>query len=340
MGAGTSPLPVVEGAGTSRSTFGPEPGIQGCEVVKQEQEIMDGLFFIQRGYLNGNHFVYRSPEPVLIDTGYLGHFQETEQRLQNLGVDLSSVRLIVSTHTHCDHVGGNRNIQDRSNCDIALHVIGKHFQDTHDGWATWSRYFDQEAEFFRCTRALAEGDRVDMGPHSFRVIYTPGHASDGIVLYNEENRVLLSSDTLWERDMAVLNLRVEGSTAPHRMLESLARLESLDVERVYPGHGSPFRDFRGAIARSRKRIYGYLQDRSRIGMDLTKKILVYTLLMKPGYPESSLLDYLMTTHWFPETAGFYFDGDCRALFDRVLNELLQRKVVLRDQGALFAQVPA
>ena len=34
-------------------------------------EIMDNLFFIERGYLNGNHFVYRSEKPVLIDTAYI-----------------------------------------------------------------------------------------------------------------------------------------------------------------------------------------------------------------------------------------------------------------------------
>jgi glyoxylase-like metal-dependent hydrolase (beta-lactamase superfamily II) len=220
-----------------------------------------------------------------------------------------------------------------------LHPTGKHFEDTHDGWSTWSRYFDQAAEFFQCTRTLEDGASVEIGPHSFQVIHTPGHASDGIVLYHKENRVLLSSDTLWERDMAVLNVRVEGSTAPHRMLESLERLEALDVEIVYPGHGPPFRDFRGAIQRSRKRIQGYMKDRSKIGIDLSKKILVYTLLMKPGFPEARLLDYLMTTHWFPETVAFYFDGDGRAFYRRILSGLLKRGIILRDQGRLFAQVP-
>jgi len=300
---------------------------------------MEGLFFIQRGYLNGNHFVYRSREPILVDTGYMGHFEETERRLCGLGVDPSRARLIVCTHTHCDHVGWNRIVQDRSGCEIALHPIGKHFEDTHDDWATWTRYFDQEADFFDSTYTLEDGDSIDIGPHAFKVIHTPGHASDGIVLYNEKNRVLLSSDALWERDMAVINIRVEGSAAPHRMLESLERLEALNVEMVYPGHGSPFTDFRGAIQRSRKRIRGYLEDRSRIGMDLSKKILVYTLLMKPGYPEASFLDYLMTTHWFPETVAFYMGGDCGPFYDRILGELFRRRVILRDQGGLFAQVP-
>ena len=42
-------------------------------------EISNDLFFIEKGYLNGNHFVYRSKEPVLIDTAYISGFDETER---------------------------------------------------------------------------------------------------------------------------------------------------------------------------------------------------------------------------------------------------------------------
>jgi hypothetical protein len=45
-----------------------------------------------------------------------------------------------------------------------------------------------------------------------------------------------------------------------------------------------------------------------MGTDLSKEILVYTLLMKPGFPETSFLEYLMTTPWFPETVDFYVGG--------------------------------
>jgi hypothetical protein len=82
-----------------------------------------------------------------------------------------------------------------------------------------------------------------------------------------------------------------------------------------------------------------MKNRSRIGIDLAKKILVYTLLMKPGYPEVSLLDYLMGTHWFAETVAFYFNGNCKAFYDLILSELLRRRIIVRDQGGLFAQVP-
>jgi len=301
-------------------------------------EILEDFFFVERGYLNGNHFVYRSASPVLIDTGYVADFADTKKAITGLGVRLSDVSLIVNTHTHCDHIGGNAAIQQQSGCDIALHRIGKHFTDTRDDWSTWWRYYNQEARFFQCTRSLEDGDVVSIGPHDFHVFHTPGHASDGIVLYDRREKILLSSDTLWENDVAVMTLRVEGSGALFQMQDSLEKIASLDVKRVYPGHGTPFENAPKAIEKSRKKIEAYLKDRTLIGRDLLKKILMYTLLMKKGMKEKDVFPYLMDTIWFPETVDFYFNADYKGIYSEIMSGLLQRGVVRRDQGTLFPEV--
>ena len=301
-------------------------------------EIMKDLFFIERGYLNGNHFVYRSNEPILIDTGHIGDFNETEKFIKDLGVPISDIRLIISTHCHCDHIGGNRIIQEKSGCDIALHKLGKYFIDTGDDWSTWWRYYSQEAAFFRCTKPLEDGDTLSIGPHHFEVIYTPGHASDGIVLYNSEEKILISSDTLWENDVANITIRVEGSGAVHSLKESLERLEALEVKRVYPGHGKPFEDFMGALKRSKKKLKDYLVNRQHIGNDLLKKIMVYTILEKKSLPEDSFFPWLMGTHWYKETVDLYFDGDCRGKYDEIMRGLFQRGVMKRKEGKLYTTV--
>jgi len=97
-----------------------------------ENEILKDLFFIERGFLNGNHFVYRSDTPVLIDTGYISGFEETEKSITQLGVNLPDISLIINTHTHCDHIGGNNRIQQKSGCDIALHMDTYWFKETVD----------------------------------------------------------------------------------------------------------------------------------------------------------------------------------------------------------------
>lgn len=303
-------------------------------------EILNNLFFVERGYLNGNHFVYRSDEPVLVDTAYKGDFDDTESRLRRLGVDLARVRLIVNTHCHCDHVGGNKIIQDMSGCDIALHRIGKHFIDTQDDWSTWWRYYVQEADFFTCTRGLEDGDIVALGPHEFQVIHTPGHAIDGIVLYNRLEKLLISSDTLWESDMAVMTVRVEGSGTLFAMMESLEKLAELDVKIVYPGHGAPFTDMSAALAKARARLKGFMLDRRSVGNDLLKKIIVYTLMMKREVEEETFLQYLMSTPWFVETADLYFEGAYASKYEEIMAGFLRRGIVTRLSGKLSTTVKA
>lgn len=301
-------------------------------------EIMEDLFFIQRGYLNGNHFVHRSQEPVLIDTGYVSDFVTTAALIEDLGIDLSRTRLIVNTHCHCDHMGGNKLIQERSSCDIAMHKIGKYFIDARDDWSTWWKYYQQDADFFNCTKALEDGDKLFVGPHEFEVIYTPGHSSDGVVLYNRREKVLISSDTLWEDDLAVITMRVEGSRACFSLLESLGRLEKLDVKTVYPGHGRPFSNMAGAISGAKRKLNGFLANPSRIGSDLIKKIIIYTLMMRKRVDEASFFEDLMQTHWFRETVEFYFDGAYRTKYDGVMKSFFQRGIVKSKNGKLYTTV--
>jgi glyoxylase-like metal-dependent hydrolase (beta-lactamase superfamily II) len=303
-----------------------------------ENEIVKDLFFIERGFLNGNHFVYRSDSPVLIDTAYIAGFDETEKAITQLDVQLSNVSLIISTHTHCDHIGGNNRIQQESGCDIALHRVGKYFIDTRNDWATWWRYYNQEAAFFNCTQSLEDGDIINLGPHAFQVIYTPGHAADGIVLYNQRAKFLISSDTLWQTDMAVMTLRVEGSRALFHMQASLEKIEKLDVQTVYPGHGKPFHDMPKAIAKSKKRIENFLRHPEAIGDDLLKKIIVYTLMMKNLMPAVSLFEYLMDTYWYKETIDLYFKGQYEAKYDEIINSFLRRGIIKQENNDLFTSV--
>ena len=303
-----------------------------------KNEIIKDLFFIERGFLNGNHFVYRSKAPILIDTGYISGFDETEKSITELGVKLSDISLIISTHTHCDHIGGNNLIQQKSGCDIALHKVGKYFIDSRDDWSTWWRYYNQEAAFFNCTRSLEDGEIITLGPHKFQVIYTPGHASDGIVLYNHREKILISSDTLWQTDMAVMTLRVEGSRALFHMQESLQKIENLEVQTVYPGHGKPFHDMKEALLKSQKRIEHFLQHPDAIGADLLKKIIVYTLMMKKVMQADTLFGYLMGTYWFKETVDLYFNGEYEAKYDEIINSFLRRRIIKHENGNLFTTV--
>ena len=135
-----------------------------------------------------------------------------------------------------------------------------------------------------------------------------------------------------------MTLRVEGSRALFDMQESLEKLESLEVKRVYPGHGRPFRDVKSALAKSKAKIEGYIGNRERIGQDLVKKILVYTLLMKRTIKENDFLPYLMDTIWYPETVDLYFNGEYEKKYDEIMRSFIARGVVKRKGARLFTTV--
>ena len=304
----------------------------------QPVEIIKDLFFIERGFLNGNHFVHRSENPILIDTAYVAGFDQTVQVISNLGVNLSDVKLIISTHCHCDHIGGNKQIQELSGCDIALHKIGKHFIDTRNDWATWWKYYNQEADFFNCTLELNDGDDVMVGPHEFKVFHTPGHAAEGIVLYNRQAKLLISSDTLWKNDMAVMTLQIEGSAAIFHMLESLEKLEALDVQMVCPGHGPPFKNVKKAITKARKRLTHFLAHGEQIGLDLLKKIMIYTLMMRKTADSGSFFDDLMQTHWYKETVDLYFNGQYKLKYDVIMKDFQKRGIIKENNGQVYTTI--
>ena len=210
-------------------------------------QLSDELFFIERGWLNANHLVFTGKPRTLIDTGYIRDVAETESLIAQCGLSIEDVELIVNTHTHCDHIGGNAEFQRRSGCKVALHLVDRYFIDQRNDWATWWGYYQQEAEFFPTDYSLTDGEVLTLGEMNWLVLHTPGHAMGQIALHCLDTGWLVSADTLWDGDFGVLTPRIEGLDAPFRLRESLERLSRLKVQKILPGHGPIIDDAPAAI---------------------------------------------------------------------------------------------
>ena len=79
---------------------------------------------------------------------------------------------------------------------------------------------------------LGDGDTIRMGDAEFEVIYTPGHSSDSICLYNQPEGVLFAGDT-------PLVITSPGGSYEAGYLGALKKLCERDVRRIYFGHGAP-----------------------------------------------------------------------------------------------------
>ena len=300
------------------------------------KEIVKNLYLIERGWLNSNHFVLNCKNKVLIDTGYLKYTKTTLQLINETGLNPAETELIISTHSHSDHIGGNNTIQKLSGCDIAMHYIDKHHIDTKNDWFTWWRYYDQEAEYFRVTQSLTEGERIKLnGELELEVIHAPGHASGQISLYCPRHKFLISSDAIWEGDFGVLTPRIEGSISPFLQWETLEKLESLDIQVIYPGHGSPIYEPNKAFSEGKKRLDYFLNYPEKIGWDQIKKLILYILLIRPGFTKESLFDYLLNCSWFNDTVNLYFKGSSREIFEKVLDKLHKKGLLRYKNGELL-----
>ncbi len=304
-------------------------------------EIGPNLHFVERGWLNANHFIYNGPEPALIDAGYRSGLEETLAAMTELGVEPAAVRRIVLTHVHSDHVGGVKHIQEASGCQVWLHPVSRHHIETRNRWATWWHYYDQEADFFDTHKDLREGDRIRLGELTLEVVHTPGHSAGMLALFEPEGKTLLSGDALWEGDLGVMTPRIEGLDCVFRALESLDKLAGLGARIVYPGHGGPIREVEQALEGARSRLRKYLEDPKSQGRDQIRKIIIFTLLMKGGLPAGSLFDNIMEAPWFGETVNLFFGNERpRPIFDQVVEGLIKKGAIIAEGAFLFAVAEA
>ncbi|WP_232324825.1 MBL fold metallo-hydrolase [Halobacillus mangrovi] len=70
-----------------------------------------GIIFFERKFPSANMVLIKDEYPILIDTGFGSDVKETEQLLKEEGVSPKALHLIVNTHYHSDHVGGNFHFQ-------------------------------------------------------------------------------------------------------------------------------------------------------------------------------------------------------------------------------------
>ena len=72
------------------------------------------IIFFERKFPSANMILIKDKLPILIDTGFGSEAKDTEQLIKEAGVSPEGLHLIVNTHYHSDHVGGNSYFQKNS----------------------------------------------------------------------------------------------------------------------------------------------------------------------------------------------------------------------------------
>ncbi len=125
---------------------------------------------------------------------------------------------ILLTHVHPDHIGGAAGVIER-------------FGDRRVSKVPWP---GRDEQFPVEITPLDDGAVIKTDGATLRAIYTPGHAQDHLCFYLEEEAALFTGDLILGIGTTVIPLQ-GGDMGLY--LESLEKLLSLELDRIYPGHG-------------------------------------------------------------------------------------------------------
>jgi glyoxylase-like metal-dependent hydrolase (beta-lactamase superfamily II) len=238
----------------------------------------ESIRVFERGWLSSNNVLMTDENcAALVDTGYATHAPQTLALVrQTLGA--RPLDLIVNTHLHSDHCGGNALLQATWPCRTLIPESEADSVRVWDEARLTFRATGQACERFTFNGTIAPGAPLRLGALDWQVLGAPGHDPHSLMLYCADERILISADALWENGFGVIFPELEGESGFAEQQAVLEAITKLDVRVVIPGHGAPFTNVEQALERAFSRLAWLRADPARNAKNALKVLIVFKLL--------------------------------------------------------------
>ena len=263
-----------------------------------------GVSVFERGWLSSNNILIQGAGgTALIDSGYCTHAEQTlalvDSALQSRPLDL-----LINTHLHSDHCGGNAALQARYPA-LQTHIPPGHadYVRAWDAYALSYTPSGQSCPQFSLTATLQPGSTMNLGDLQWQVHAAPGHDPHSVILFEPNSRTLVSADALWEKGFGVVFPELDGEGAFEEVASTLDVIERLNPVTVIPGHGTPFADAPQAIAYARKRLNGFVQNPEKHTQYAAKVLVKFKLLEAQAIQRQDLERWMQGTAYFASALG-------------------------------------
>jgi glyoxylase-like metal-dependent hydrolase (beta-lactamase superfamily II) len=205
------------------------------------------------------YLVIGSRRTIMIDVGLSTNYPHLLACLNHVGITPEKIDMVVLSHEHLDHIGAAYHFGGRT--IIAAHRLAANKIMLRDDFSMLRKMFNEPPVPINIDIWLEEGNLIDLGNFRLSVMYTPGHTSACISLFDDDKGLLFAADTLMPGGVMG---GVFGSGSIADYIQSLERLKSLNSRILLSGHGrlsdTPQDDVRIAIQRS----HGLLEDTAQL----------------------------------------------------------------------------
>lgn len=179
------------------------------------------------------YLVLGDEKALLIDTGMgIGSLKEIIDQITSLPI------ILVNTHCHPDHAGGN--------AEFPPALINPAELDVFEKMATLEFRKQDVSHMPNGTKFLTQlqpngpkpipavdGQRIDLGNRSLQLIFTPGHTHGSLCVYDEMTGTLFTGDNVQENTTA---LREWNASSVEVYLHSMQKIKALQPRRLLSGH--------------------------------------------------------------------------------------------------------
>ncbi|MDD5728841.1 MAG: MBL fold metallo-hydrolase [Victivallales bacterium] len=175
--------------------------------------------------------------------------------LEKLRLQPENIDLIINTHVHGDHIGGNAKLQTETGAKLAVHETGvEKLRDPYRHLNAIRRRFFPLVPFQEISSGfvpletdlvLHDGDRIDLGDTELQIVHTPGHDRESICIFDPDSGYLFSGDSLQGRGTLSAGLAFYQDLDAYR--ETLRCIEAMadKVKCLVAGH--PFHPENGLM---------------------------------------------------------------------------------------------
>jgi glyoxylase-like metal-dependent hydrolase (beta-lactamase superfamily II) len=292
----------------------------------------EGMHVFERGWLSSNNILFTGGEKtVLIDSGYCTHAEQTLS-LVEAALGRCPLDVLVNTHLHSDHCGGNAALQARY---LALQtwIPPGHAREVAQWDAVALTYVPtgQLCPRFSFNQTLQSGTDIRFGSADWQIHAASGHDPHSLIFFEPVSRVLISADALWENGFGVVFPELEGANAFSEVAATLALIGRLNPKTIIPGHGRIFSYTPETLFKTHQRLDAFIANPVRHARHAVKVLLKFKLLEVQCQLAAEFTQWAMATPYLRQIRKrFFADIPMRLWIEQLCEELATSGVARLD----------